>query len=38
MVVDNQYVPSALKGTRCLESGELVYEQSLKPFVIKCIW
>ena len=27
-----------LKGTRCLGSDELVYENRLKPFVMKCIW
>ena len=25
------------KGTRCLGSGELVYEKHLKPFVMKCM-
>ena len=25
------------KGTQCLESDELVFEERLKPFVMKCI-
>ena len=28
----------SLKGTRCLGSVELVFENRLKPFVTKCIW
>ena len=29
---------SSLKGTSCLGPDELVCEQHLKPFVMKCIW
>ena len=30
--------PKSFKGTRCLESDELVFKKRFEPFVLKCIW